>query len=230
MQALFNQNEISIAMLNHLTRVYSALAGTSLAAVLGVFVQQQSRFPSELASLLSLGLAMFMQGPKVDLWKLLGFGFFNGMSLGGLIRYAQMVDPSIVPIALSSSTAIFASFAGAATLSTRRSMLYLYGILGSALSVLTLSNLANMFLKSTRLFSFNLYSSLFMFVGYVCADSQLILERAEQGDQDYVTHAWLLFTDLSGILSRTLIIMLKAAQDREKRKRRRNRDQEGEEE
>ena len=63
-----------------------------------------------------------------------------------------------------------------------------------------------------------------MFMGYVIADSQLIIERADQGDDDYVTHAWLLFTDLSAMFSRILIILLEQKEEEEKKKRRSRRD------
>lgn len=145
------------------------------------------------------------------------------MSLGGLVQIARFLDPSIVPLALGSTTLIFSSFAAAATLSSRRSLLYLYGGLGSALSVLSISSLANVFFKSKAVFNFNLYAGLAMFMGYVVADSQLIIERADQGDDDYVTHAWLLFTDLSGMFSRILVMLIQKADEDEKKKRRKGR-------
>ena len=225
--ALFNQNEISIPVLNHLTRVYATLGGTTLAAIIGSLVQMQTRFSTSLASLLSLGFAFSLQLGKAHLWKLLAFGFFNGMSLGGLIQLALHLNARIVPLALTAATTVFGSFAAAATLSSRRSLLYLYGILGSALSVFTISTFAQLFFRSKSLFEFNLYGPLLMFMGYVAADSQLIIERADQGDKDYVTHAWLLFTDLSGIFGRILVILLRQAEEneRKKKKKRGNRDE-----
>jgi FtsH-binding integral membrane protein len=221
--ALFNQNDISLRVLNHLARVYAALGGTTLAGVLGVIVQQRTQFSTTLASLFSLGFALSLQFSKSELWKLLAFGFFNGMGLGGLIKLAAHVNPAIIPIALGSSTLIFSSFAAAATLSSRRSLLYLYGGLGSALSIFSMTGLANVFIQSRHLFNFNLYGGLAMFVGYIAADSQLIVERADQGDEDYVTHAWMLFTDLSAIFSRIVIILIKQSeqdqQDKKKKKR-----------
>lgn len=62
-----------------------------------------------------------------------------------------------------------------------------------------------------------------MFMGYVMADSQLIIERADQGDDDYVTHAWLLFTDLSAMFTRILIILIKQNEEDEKKRRKGNR-------
>jgi len=97
--------------------------------------------------------------------------------------------------------------------------LYLYGGLGSALTILSLSSFANLFFKSESLFNVQLYGGLAMFMGYVMADSQLIIERADRGDEDYVSHAWLLFTDLSGIFTRMLIVLLKQSEEEERKKR-----------
>jgi len=228
--ALFNQNEIGVHILNHLTRVYAALGGTTLAGVVGVLVQQRTNFSTSLAGLISLAFAFSLQFQKPQLWKLLAFGLFNGMSLGGLVKLANVINPSIVPIALGSSTLMFTSFAAAATLSTRRSLIYLYGGLGSALSILSLTSLANLFFKSQSLFNLNLYGGLAMFMGYVMADSQLIIERADQGDDDYVSHACLLFTDLSALFSRILVILIQQKAEDEKKRRSRKDKEKGKDE
>jgi FtsH-binding integral membrane protein len=213
-----------------LARVYAALGGTTLAGVLGVILQQRTKFSTTLASLISLGFALSLQFSKSQLWKLLAFGLFNGMSLGGIVKVAQIVDPSILPIALGSTTLMFSSFAAAATLSSRRSLLYLYGALGSALSIFSVTSFANLFMQSRHLFNFNLYGGLAMFMGYVMADSQLIIERADQGDDDYVTHAWLLFTDLSAIFTKLLIILIKQneQQQQQRKKKKKNGDNDNE--
>jgi FtsH-binding integral membrane protein len=203
------------------------LGGTTLAGFVGVLVQQRTNFSTTLASLFSLGFALSLQFSKSQLWKLLAFGFFNGMGLGGLVKLASYVNPALVPIALGSTTMIFSSFAAAATLSSRRSLLYLYGGLGSALSILSLTGFANLFIQSRSLFNFNLYGGLAMFMGYVMADSQLIIERADQGDDDYVTHAWLLFTDLSAMFSRILIILIKQSEQQEQQKKKKKKDRDG---
>jgi len=222
--ALFSQNDIGLHVLNHLARVYTTLGGTTLMAVLGVFLQWRTKFSTALSSLISLGLAFSMLG-KSELWKLLALGLFEGMSLGGLVKIAAQLNPAIVPLSLGSTTLIFSSFAAAATLSKRRSFLFLYGALGSALSILSLTSLANSFYGSRQIFDFNIYGSLFLFMGYVVADSQMIIERADQGDEDYVSHAWMLFTDLSAIFSRMLIILLEQSQREKDRKKKRDEDE-----
>lgn len=222
---IFNTGEISTSVLNHLARVYTTLGATTFAAVLGVLIQRQTKFPASVSSLISLGFALSLASTRAEMWKLLGFGLFNGMGLGDLVSVALKVNPNLVPVALASTSAVFGSFAAAAALSPRRSLLYLYGVLGSALSVLSVTSLANVFFENRMMFNLNLYGGLAMFVGYVCADSQMIIERADQGDRDHVTHAWMLFTDLSAIFTRLLVILLKQQEEQEKKKRRRGRDE-----
>jgi len=220
--ALFSSNDINVNILNHLTRVYATLGGTTLAAVLGAILQSRTKFSTSLASLISLGFALSLQFSKSELWKLLAFGLFNGMSLGGIVKIASNLNPAIVPLALGSTTLMFSSFAAAATLSSRRSLLYLYGGLGSALSIFSITGLANIYFQSRSLFDFNLYGGLAMFLGYIMADSQMIIERADQGDEDYVTHAWLLFTDLSAVFTRLLIIFIKQSENERRRKKKKD--------
>ncbi|KAH9257060.1 hypothetical protein BASA81_004881 [Batrachochytrium salamandrivorans] len=224
---IFNTTEeLSTSVLNHLTRVYTTLGSTAFAAALGVLLQRQTNFSPQLASLISLGFALSLATTKAELYKLLGFGLFNGMGMGQLVGLALKVNSNLVPVALASTSAVFASFAAAATLSPRRSLLYLYGVLGSALSVLSITGLVNVFAQNRFLFNANLYGGLAMFVGYVCADSQMIIERADLGDRDYVSHAWMLFTDLSGIFTRLLVILIRQQQEQQDRRRRRGRDEE----
>lgn len=226
---IFNTTEeLSTSVLNHLTRVYTTLGSTAFAAALGVLLQRQTNFPPQVASLISLGFALSLATTKAELYKLLGFGLFNGMGMGQLVGLALKVNSNLVPVALASTGAVFASFAAAATLSPRRSLLYLYGVLGSALSVLSITGLVNVFAQNRLLFNVNLYGGLAMFVGYVCADSQMIIERADMGDRDYVSHAWMLFTDLSGIFTRLLVILIRQQQQQQQqdRRRRRGRDEE----
>jgi len=219
LEALSNQTDLSLGVLNHLTRVYATLGLTVLTATAGsVFNSNNQRLSSGAASFISLLFGLSAVN-NAKLWKLLGFGFFSGCSLSELLRLASIVDPAIGPFALASTTAIFSSFAVASTLTTRRSLLFLYGGLNSALSIMTLSSLANMFFKSEAVFNLNLYGGLAMFLGYVAADTQLIIERADLGDRDHVQDATMLFTDGLGIFTRMLILLIKRQAEENSRKR-----------
>ncbi|CAF4251670.1 unnamed protein product, partial [Adineta steineri] len=67
----------------------------------------------------------------------------------------------------------------------------------------------------------NLYFGLAIACGYVLYDTQLIIERANNGDMHYVKHALLLFTDLVDIFVRILIILIKNSTNKEKKNKNR---------
>jgi FtsH-binding integral membrane protein len=112
---------------------------------------------------------------------------------------------------------------------TRRSYLFLGGILGSMLSALLVLNLVNLFFRSSVLMSASLVSRrvcivvcvllaagelltrekpmlspsssrLFMFCGYVVFDTQMIIEKASMGDKDYLKHTLELFLGTPSLL------------------------------
>ena len=104
------------------------------------------------------------------------FGFLKGTSLGDLVRYAMYIDPSIIITALLGTIAIFGSFSLAALISKRRSYLFLSGFLTSALSLLSILGLANIFFWSIQVYIFQLYMGLLLFSGFVIVDTQIIIE------------------------------------------------------
>lgn len=53
-----------------------------------------------------------------------------------------------------------------------------------------------------------LYFGLLIFVGYMVADTQEIIEKAHLGDMDYEKHSLTLFTDFVAVFIRILIIMV----------------------
>jgi len=57
-----------------------------------------------------------------------------------------------------------------------------------------LFSLVNIFLGSTWLFTANLYIGLMVMCGFVLFDTQLIIEKAENGDKDYIWHCVLFHT------------------------------------
>ena len=93
----------------------------------------------------------------------------------------------------------------------RRSYLYLGGVLGSVITVMSMASIANIFFKSPLLLDVNLYVGLAVFCGYVVYDTQLMIERAALGSRDFAWHAAELFIDFISIFVRVLVIMLKNA-------------------
>lgn len=152
---------------------------------------------------------------------LLTFGFLNGLSIGPLIALAEIIDPSTIVTALLSTTAIFMCFTASALFAERRSMLYLGGILSSALSLMLFASFINIFFPSSAVPLLHLYGGLFVFCGFVLFDTQMILEQSIQGDRDYISQALNLFIDFVAIFVRILIILLQNSQEKKDKKKNR---------
>jgi len=75
--------------------------------------------------------------------------------------------------------------------------------------ILFWSSILNIFFGSTFLFNVQLYAGLAMFMGYILFDTQVIIESAENGNDDFSWDAMKLFIDLIGIFVRILIILMK---------------------
>lgn len=56
----------------------------------------------------------------------------------------------------------------------------------SGLNMLLLASLVNIFMGSAMLFNFNLYLGIAIFSGFILYDTQLIVEKHINGDNDYV--------------------------------------------
>lgn len=143
---------------------------------------------------------------------LLGFGFIQGWEIGPLVHNLWEFDPEAVMMALIGATLAFISFSCTALFSERRSYLYLGGLLGT----LSLLSLVSSFFGG--LFNFNLFLGLFIFCFYIIYDTQLLVERAENGDRDDIQGAATLFTDIFAAFVRLLLILQR--RDKEKKKER----------
>lgn len=152
---------------------------------------------------------------------LMGAAFLEGLSIGTLVEYVVNQDPGIAVTALLGTVAIFASFSGAAVFSKRREYLFLGGILSSLVSTMLMLRFGSyIFGGSAAMFNVELYGGLLLFVGYVLFDTQLIIERADKGDEDYIKHSLDLFMDFVSIFVRVLIILSKNSKTRQERKKR----------
>jgi len=155
------------------------------------------------------------QKPDVDatfrMLLLLGFGFFQGATYGGLVMVVMIIDPSLVLTAFLGTVVIFACLTGSALLAKRKTYLFLGGFLSSAIMNLFLLSIVNIFLRLEFLDVFAIYCSLFVFCGYVLYDTQVIIEKVNMGSRDFIRHSAELFTDLIGIFVRILIILAKSS-------------------
>mmetsp|Transcript_1603 Transcript_1603/g.1977 ORF Transcript_1603/g.1977 Transcript_1603/m.1977 type:complete len:245 (+) Transcript_1603:32-766(+) len=202
----------------HLTKVYSLLMATVVAAFIGAWICMNMVTLSPnfctIGSVAGLIIIMAMgctqkRNTRLRVSLMILFGFTEGICLSPLLKMANVVDERIIATAFLGTATIFLCFSMAALTSKRRSFLYLGGILGSTLMLLFFSSLLNIFFNSTFLFSIELYVGLAMFMGYVLFDTQVIIEAAEKGNDDFSWDAMKLFIDLVGIFVRILIILIK---------------------
>jgi len=238
MKAVADFSPVNEHVQHHLVRVYGMLAAGLVSACAGVALHTKFHVGGLLSAFAMIGLVMWLsftpntpENTSKRFAMFAGLTFLKGASIGPLVALVARVDPSIIVTAFLGTVAIFTSFSAAAYYAQRRSYLFLGGILGSALSCLTLVSLANLFFWSDALFSIQLYVGLVMFCGFVLFDTQLIIEKAAAGDNDAVWHAVELFIDFMAIFVRLLIILAKmrgnsnsssgSSNDRDSRSRRR---------
>eukprot|EP00499_Haloplacidia_sp_CaronLabIsolate_P008619 CAMPEP_0196773808 /NCGR_PEP_ID=MMETSP1104-20130614/2994_1 /TAXON_ID=33652 /ORGANISM="Cafeteria sp., Strain Caron Lab Isolate" /LENGTH=235 /DNA_ID=CAMNT_0042143959 /DNA_START=30 /DNA_END=737 /DNA_ORIENTATION=- len=213
--ALFKFQDITPAVQSHLSAVYAGLSLAVVSAAAGVYVHMLTYAGGLLSNLLGFGVMFWLAFDPVKaltpkrLALLAAFGFLHGLGLGGLVEVALDIDPSIVMTAFLGTVVIFGSFSLAALYAKRRSALYLGALLSSAVGVMCLISLFNLFFRSEMAFNVILYGGLIVFCGYVMFDTQLIVEKASAGDQDVAWHALELFIDFAAIFVRLLIILSK---------------------
>lgn len=208
----------SPATQEHLQRVYGNLTVTTALAAIACYLFNQGFLPTPglLAMIMVFGCilaASFMrptpQNSMVRHGALYGFGFGQGWMLSPLVDSVMYMNPETVFMTVIATVLIFGSFTMSAYYSPRRQYLYLGSLLSSAMLILALFSLGNMFFGSAMLMNVELYVGLLVFSLYVLYDTQVIVERAEMGQRDSVMHAATLFTDLIGIFVRLLIILAK---------------------
>jgi len=210
----------------HLSKVYATLACTLLSCVVGTVCHYWFDLGGILTTFATLGLIILLSVQRhypVTHRKfaiVMGIGFFKGCSIGPLLVLAAYVDPSLIVTALLATTAIFVCFSVSAILSDRSNMMYMYGLLSSCLSTLTILYFVQVlfFPHSEMLFNTQLYVGLLMFCGYVVVDTQMMLVKIQHGDDDYIWHSVELFIDFVAIFVRILVILLKDSKKKKKEK------------
>lgn len=200
----------------HLRNVYGNLAiTTGFAALAFWLVQNRYIMPPGILALILLFGCMFTvmlmpARPSNSLVRhgaLYGLGFSQGWVVAPMVMTSLLLNPQTVLITLVATLAIFGSFTLSAYYSPRRQYIYLGGLLGTVVALMFLASLANLWIGSRIFASVELYLGLFVFSLYVLYDTQVIVERSEAGQQDSVSHALLLFTDLAAIFIRLLAIL-----------------------
>jgi len=211
---------------SHLTNVYSSLAIALLAAACGAYVHVFTDIlkGNLLTSLGSIALLLLLYATpsngneKLRFGYFIGFGALTGLGTGPLLDMAMAINPAIIMTAFLGTCVIFACFTVAALYAPNRKFLYLGGILMSALSTMFWMAILNLFLGSQFLFQINLYVGLIVMCFFVLYDTQLIIEKRNQGDTDYIWHSVDLFIDFIDIFRRLLIILAQKENNNKKRR------------
>ncbi|NXY77716.1 BI1 inhibitor, partial [Glareola pratincola] len=193
--ALFKFSHISASTQEHLKRVYATFAICMFMAAAGAYISVVTHlFQFGLLTCLGALWLMFWlsatphsrETEHERLGMLVSFAFLMGINLGPLLKICISINPSIIPVAFLGTAAIFACFSLSALYARRRSFLYLGGLLFSGLTLMLYSSVVNAFMGSTSLFTANLCVGLMITCGFVLFDTQLIIEKAESGDKDYI--------------------------------------------
>jgi len=213
----------------HLKNVYSTMCMALLSASAGGYLHLYSNIISGglLSSLGLLGFALVLwstpdtvKNRNTRLGYLLGFSVCSGLSMGPLLDMAIILNPTLILQALVSTCIIFGCFTVSTFFADHRKYLYLGGTLMSCLSIMMLASLLNIFLRSQILFDLYLYGGLFVFCGFICYDTALIIEKRRMGEEDYISHAMMLFIDFVDVFRHLLIILSKREADSDRKKKR----------
>ena len=206
--------------------MYAALAATLVSAAIGALAHMRFNLGGSLSAV-GCVLAMMMLSSTHDAQQrqgyLLLFGFLKGACIGPLVQHAVYVDPAVILTAFLGTAVIFVCFSLAAMLSPRRSFLYLGGVLSSLLGFMLLASVLQMFFRSELLFNAQVYLGLGVFCAYVLYDTQVIIEKADQGSADYTWHACELFIDFVAVFVRIVLILLQNKNNNDERKKSKNR-------
>uniref|UniRef100_A0A194AM79 Putative bax inhibitor-1 protein n=1 Tax=Pinctada fucata TaxID=50426 RepID=A0A194AM79_PINFU len=224
-KAIFNFDNLEPYVQSHLKKVYGALSISMLTAAVGAYVHLFTGLMKAglLTSLASLGLMIWLaathhsketEGKRLAIFA--GFTFFSGMSLGPLLDHVIDIDPSIITTAFMGTTVVFVSFSLAALYNTDRTFLFMGGMLMSGLSWLLLAGFLNIFFQSSLIWDVYLYGGLIIFCLFVLYDTQLIVEKRRNGDEDYIWHSVDLFLDFINIFRKLMIILSKKEKKRDR--------------
>lgn len=153
----------------HLKKVYANLALMLAITSVGVFVDASPLFPlsggllSFFASIACIISFYFTPRSSTSKWLVLGFSFFQGLSLGPLISLYLIFNPNLLLTALTSTAVVFLSFTISAMYSNQRQTLFVAGLLSSAISSMFWLQIMNFFLRSSAIYTLEIWIGLVIF-------------------------------------------------------------------
>ncbi|KAK2723568.1 hypothetical protein QYM36_002047, partial [Artemia franciscana] len=195
----------------HLVNVYTTLSMSTVACILGTYIQLLREIVTPevgaLFAFISLFGFVFVGSTKqmfgIRLSMLLVCSFSFGVSLAPVIQFVLLFnDPTIITTALAGTALIFIGFSLCSILSPSGKWLFL----GAPLSTYLLSvTLLRLFMGGN--FVLEMYIGLGVFCAYILYDTQLIIERKRMGEGDVLSHSLILFLDLVNVFVELLRIL-----------------------
>lgn len=210
----------------HLRRVYTTLfTAVSVAAAgslvtLELYSRRQQWFATLCSFLVLPALLLFSYLAPHSKWRaptFYAFSFIEGAATAPLISIVSSIDSRIPTIAFIGAASVFACCSISAIFARRRSYLFLGSLLFNALFGLVFVGFISSIWRSFMPYSLIMYGGLFVFLGFVLYDTQMIIEKISAGERDHLQHALNLFIDFIAIFKRVLIIMAKNNVERKRR-------------
>lgn len=154
---------------------------------------------------------------------IVGMAFCYGILSGPVAKGVYELDPNILIQAVLYTATAFISFSLISLKSKRRSMLFLGSIIATLGQGLFLFKIFGWIYGSSEIRMIHLMGGLLVSCLSIAYHTQLVIERAEKGEQDLIYDTWRLFVDLVKLFFRILkiliILNLKKKKEEEKQKK-----------
>uniref|UniRef100_A0A3B4F552 Transmembrane BAX inhibitor motif-containing protein 6 n=1 Tax=Pundamilia nyererei TaxID=303518 RepID=A0A3B4F552_9CICH len=209
---IFDLSHISHSTRLHLIRVYAslalcttmALAGACLSiATVGLSVYDGLVVMCLLGSVVAvflLGVTTHSPVTEVERFSgLLGLSVSTGFTLGAA-RLEASADPNVVAVALAGTTLLFALCTLSALYFERRVFLLVGGVLPVLFIMFLLTTLDIVTDMDTHL-------GVLLYCVLIVMDTQVIIEKADAGDTDYIWHCVGLFLDIAEMFRKITAIL-----------------------
>jgi len=222
---MFN-DKLDPRMQAHLRNVYGSIASATLCAAFGTVVHVNGYWEGGILSglgslVLMLMLAFSRNGEGKDEGKrfayLNGLAFCSGLSVGPLVELVWDINPAVVISALMYTCVIFGSFSLSALLAREGKYLFLGGPIMSVVSVMLVSSIINMMVRSSTIAYIHLLLGLAVMSAFILYDTHLMMEKVRMGDRDYIWHALSLFLDLISLFKHILVLLADKEQSNQRR-------------
>ena len=227
LKTVFNFSHMSDKTQQHLTKVYTLLLVCAFVCALGMYTNATFIVSGFFMTLLSIILSVYLiykvndRSMREDsrMLFLAALAFQLGFLVGPAINHLTDVNPELVMQAVTYTGAAFTSFSLISLLSKRRSMLFVGGIIVCLIQGLFFYRIFGWLL------GYSFYNMTYLMFGlltaclYIIYDTQIIIEKAELGDQDVISHTLLLFVDLFDLFIRILKILIELQKNEDNKKK-----------